>query len=99
MEAHLVVNRPEGHRFEAQVGGEVAFLEYALMGSQLTLIHTEVPEALAGQGVGSALAKTALDYARANQLKVNPLCPFVRNYLRHHPEYQDVLADRGGNAL
>ncbi|HEY3343848.1 MAG TPA: GNAT family N-acetyltransferase [Anaerolineaceae bacterium] len=92
MKPHLVVNHPEKQRFEAQVEGELAYLEYDLQGSQLTLIHTEVPETLAGQGVGSALAQTALETARANQLKVVPLCPFVRNYLGHHPEYQDVLA-------
>ena len=55
-------------------------------GKRLALIHTEVPEAPEGRGLASLLAKTALDYARSNDLTVVPICPFVRSYLEKHPD-------------
>jgi predicted GNAT family acetyltransferase len=54
-------------------------------------MHTRVPGELEGQGYGGALAKAALDYARANGLKVIPTCPFVSAYLRRHKEYADLV--------
>jgi hypothetical protein len=47
---------------------------------------------LEGQGIGSGLVKQALDAARAQNLKVVPMCSFVRGYIERHAEYQDLLA-------
>ena len=62
------------------------------MGDVLMLHHTEVPEALAGQGVAAALVQAALAWARAEGLKVRPTCSYVAAYMRRHPETQDLLA-------
>ncbi|MEP7028866.1 MAG: GNAT family N-acetyltransferase, partial [Candidatus Eisenbacteria bacterium] len=51
----------------------------------------EVPEALAGRGVANALARHALEAARARGLHVVPLCPFVASYIRRHDEYADLI--------
>ena len=59
-------------------------------GSRFT--HTEVPDALEGRGIGKRLVKAALDDARAQGLKVVPVCPFVKHYIENHPETQDLLA-------
>jgi uncharacterized protein len=32
-----------------------------------------------------------LDIARAEGLKVKPLCPFAKAYIERHPEYADLL--------
>ncbi len=58
---------------------------------QIVFTHTGVPPALEGRGIGSALAKTGLEYARANNLEVVPLCSFVRGYIERKPEYQDLV--------
>jgi uncharacterized protein len=79
-------------RFELAVDGEIAFIDYRLDGNKLTLVHTEVPEALEGRGVGGKIVKLALAYARANALTVIPECAFVRSYLERHPEERDVVA-------
>ena len=63
-------------------------LRYNIVGSQIILEHTEVDPKLRGKGVAGALAKTALDYARANKLTVIPVCPFVISFLARHPEYK-----------
>ena len=78
-------------RFELEQDGEVAYLEYALSGDVLELIHTEVPEKLEGKGMGSQLAQNALAYAREHKLKVDVMCPFVQAYIAKHPEYADLV--------
>ncbi len=87
----LVVDNSAEKRYETTTDDGVAFLNYMPAGSSRALVHTEVPEALEGQGIGSALAKFALEDARANGRKVIVTCPFVIAYLRRHPEYQDVV--------
>ena len=78
-------------RFEVTLGGDVAFAEYRLHPDHLTLPHTVVPPAFEGKGVGSALAKAALGYAREHGLKVKPLCPFIAGYISKHPEWADIV--------
>lgn len=88
-----VVNNEAGHRFEAKLEGGVAFAEYRLVDHGLILPHTVVPEAFEGRGVASALAKTALGYARDRDLKVIPTCPFISAYIQKHPEWRDIVHD------
>lgn len=86
-----VKNNPSRGRFEVLLDDAEAYLRYQQKGELIYLIHTEVPEGLEGQGIGSALAKTGLEFARQNGLQVIPLCPFVQSYLKRHPEYQELL--------
>jgi predicted GNAT family acetyltransferase len=78
-------------RFEIERNGEVAYLDYTLAGSILTLNHTEVPDKLRHMGLSSALAETALRYAREHNLKVDIVCPTVQQYIAKHPEYSDLV--------
>ena len=78
-------------RFEIERNGEVAYLEYSLSGNILELTHTEVPEKLRRMGLASVLAETALHLARQNNLKVDIICPMVREYVAKHPEYSDLV--------
>lgn len=87
-----VENNKAAQRFEANIEGQLAVLAYRLFPRHLVLDHTEVPKPLEGQGLGTKLARAALDFARANHLRVVPLCPFVAGYLRRHPEYQNLLS-------
>jgi uncharacterized protein len=80
-------------RYELGAGGQTARLSYDRTGGTIYLTHTEVPEELEGQGIGSRIVKHALDQARADGLKVAPWCPFVRAYIDRHPEYQDLVAE------
>ena len=81
-----VVNNPASSRFELADGAHIAVLEYRRSARRIDLIHTEVPEALRGRGIGDRLARAALDYARNEGLHVVAVCPFVRSYLRRHPD-------------
>lgn len=80
------------NRFELEDMGETAYLEFDLdSAGWITLLHTEVPEALRGRGIAGELAKTGLEYARDNQLKVDVICPLVANYIAKHPEFQPLV--------
>ena len=79
------------HCFELAADGHIATSQYELHDGVITFIHTEVPEALTGKGVGSHLVKGVLDQARGRGLQVVALCPFVKAYIEKHPEYADLL--------
>lgn len=79
------------HRFELDTDGHTAVAHYRLSPGVITFTHTEVPEALSGKGIGSRLARGALEAARAQGLKVVAECPFVRGYIAKHPEFADLL--------
>lgn len=83
-------------RLEIERDGHVAYLEYTLAGKVLQLIHSEVPEALRGQGIASELAHSALEWAREQGLKADIICPSVNAYVAKHPEYKDLVM--GGNS-
>lgn len=80
-------------RFEADVPGGVARADYRLDGSTMRLVHTEVPQHLENRGVAGRIVEAALEYARAHELKVEPVCPYVRAYMRKRPETFALLAD------
>ena len=90
--AHPVTHNPAQQRFEARPQGRLALCSYRQQGDVLVLHHTEVPDALQGQGVAADLVQAALDWARAQGLRVRPSCSYVAAYMRRHPETQDLLA-------
>jgi len=86
-----VTDNTEKHRFELAVDGHIAATYYKIAEGVITFIHTEVPPALGGKGIGSKLIRGALDQVREDGLKVIPQCPFVKAFIEKHPDYQDLL--------
>jgi uncharacterized protein len=86
-----VQNNTSARRYEMTVEGVTAFVTYHRVGAAVSLDHTEVPAALGGKGVGSALAKGTLDLVRSEGLKVLPRCQFIASFIGKHPQYQDLL--------
>jgi predicted GNAT family acetyltransferase len=81
-------------RYEARVDGHLAgMVLYERAGKHITFTHTEVGGTHEGEGIGSALARFALDDAAANKLTVRPHCPFIRSWLKRHPDYQHLVSD------
>ena len=85
-------NEAEG-RYELAVDGQRAIAVYERRGDVLAFTHTEVPDALEGEGVGSRLVEGALADVRARGLKMIPACSFVAAYVERHPDVQDQVAD------
>jgi predicted GNAT family acetyltransferase len=86
-----VLHNAANQRFEMDLDGQLSVLEYTFKNHRLFLMHTEVPSALQNQGLGTKLAHAALEYARQNDLAVVATCPFVKEYVGGHPEYQSFV--------
>lgn len=83
-------------RYEAQQGETVVgVLLYEVDGDVVTFTHTEVDPQAEGTGVGSTLARRALDDARASGRRVVPACPFVKAWIGRHREYADLVQPSG----
>ena len=82
---HVIHNKSR-NRFEIQIESYTAELTYRLQGDTILFTHTGVPPALEGQGIGSKLVQTGLEYARANNLRVKSICWFVSGYIQRRPE-------------
>jgi predicted GNAT family acetyltransferase len=89
--AESVRNNEKEGRFELDVDGELAVSYYKIRGKTIYFTHTEVPSAAEGRGIGNILARVALDYARANRLRVVPRCKFIAAFIKRHPEYQELV--------
>jgi predicted GNAT family acetyltransferase len=79
--------------FEAiEDGKEAGKMTYTWAGdSKFIIDHTEVSEEFNGKGVGKKLLMATVDYARNNNLKIIPLCPFAKSVFDKTEEIRDVL--------
>lgn len=73
-------------------GTRVARLTYAREGNRIDLLHTEVDGSLRGTGAGGKLVDAAVEWARAERIRIHPLCSFAKAVFAKTPEYGDVLA-------
>ena len=80
------------NRFELDLGGTLALLDYQRRGQVLALNYAEVPAAFAGRGVGSRLVREVLELVRSRGERVVPRCSFVVAYMQCHPEFDDLRA-------
>jgi predicted GNAT family acetyltransferase len=76
----------DDHRFVYVEEGIEAQLVYLEEDGELVLVHTEVPDALRGRGIGGRLVRAAAERASITGETVVPLCPFTRKWLQEHPE-------------
>ena len=92
----LAVNEA-GHRFEMNVDGYIAFIEYSQSPGKIALLHTEVPAELEGKGAATAIIEKGLEYIEKNNFKLIPLCPLVVAYLNRHPEWKRIVDEEVKN--
>ncbi len=95
LDSITVTNNEEAQRFEAQVDGLRALLTYRRFPDRIVFNHIEVPPHLESRGLAAKLARTALDFARANHFRVVPLCPYVAAFIGKHAEYHDLVSAEG----
>ena len=88
---NAVVRDDRANRFELILPDGTAELVFRRTGNRLLVVHTGVPDALGGRGIGGQLVRAAVDHARAEGLTVVPNCPFARDWLRRHPEVAEAV--------
>ncbi len=81
-------------RFEIEVDGHIAFINYGEFGNQIALVHTEVPEVLAGKGVAAALVEKTLKHIEEHDKLLLPFCPYVFAYIKKHPEWKRIVSKK-----
>ena len=80
---HELIDNAAEKRYEFDLDGDLAMIEYIKAQGFIVLTHTEVPEKYEGQGIGSELTRAVLEDLRQ--------CPFVAQYIYRHPEWADVV--------
>jgi len=73
-------------------GKRLAEMTYTVAGSRVIIDHTTVDDALRGTGAGKKLVEAAVQWARAENVKILPLCPFAKSVFDKTPAYADVLS-------
>lgn len=95
-----IIHNADVQRFETVIDGNTAYLSYEILDEQtLNYSHTIVPNTLGGRGIGSALVKFALDYAKQTSQKVVPSCSFVAVYINKNPQYQDLIKHKTASLI
>lgn len=90
--AELVIEHDiPGGRFYTDVDGYEAELDYIREENRMVITHTGVPSEIGGRGVAAAMTVAALNYARANALRVVPACEYAAAFVRRHGEYADLV--------
>ena len=91
----MVNHEKSGHRGAfvwMQEGKRLAEMTYTVAGSRVIIDHTTVDDSLRGQGIGAKLVRGAVDWARSDNVKLMPLCPYAKSVFDKTPDYSDVLA-------
>jgi len=92
MEIKFEQSGSKGSFYIEEQGKRLAEMTFSKAGDQRMIIdHTEVSDALRGKGAGKQLVSAAVDYARANGIKILPLCPFAKSVFDKVTAFSDVL--------
>jgi predicted GNAT family acetyltransferase len=86
-------DRDRGRYIVTKDGRFAGYSEYELAPGRITFTHTVVKPEFEGQGIGSRLARHAVDDALSRDLRITPVCPFIRAWLDRHDQY-DSNVDR-----
>ena len=86
-----LIKNEDKKRFEIEVNGHFAFIDYRESSHQISLIHTEAEPELAGTGAASAVVEKTLQYIKESGKKLLPFCPYVFAYIKKHPEWKAIV--------
>lgn len=89
-----LVKNEKKKRFEIEIDGHFAFIDFKEFGSQMALVHTETEAELAGKGAASAVVEKTLQYLDDKNIVLLPFCPFVFAYIKKHPEWKRIVSPK-----
>lgn len=79
------------HRFEIEVDGHLAFIDFKETRNRISLVHTEAAPELKGTGAAAALVEKTLKFIEEDGRKLMPYCPFVYAYIKKNPEWKRIV--------
>jgi predicted GNAT family acetyltransferase len=91
----MIQHDHSGHRgafFLERDGKRLAEMTYTVAGTRVIIDHTDVDASLRGTGTGAMLVRAAVEWARKENARLMPLCPYAKSVFEKTPEYSDVLA-------
>ncbi len=91
MENFKVINNKEKHRFEVNLGTDIAYMEYRFQSGTQVLMHTYVPEKYRGKGNAAKFIQEVLDIVRKSRKQVMVNCAAVSRFIKINPDYNDVV--------
>lgn len=97
LESIELVKNETDKQFELTVEGHRAFIQFHEISDRISLVHTEVPEELAGKGVGTAIVEKTLNFIEKSGKVLMPYCPFVFAYIKRHPEWKHIVSEKYPN--
>lgn len=89
-----VADDPVRGRYELEVDGQIVFATYRRDGDIVYIPHVEAPPGLRGTGAAGRLMRGVMEKARAEGLRVAPLCGYASAWILRHREFHDLLAQR-----
>lgn len=89
-----LVKNEEKKRFEIEVNGHYAFINYGEREKYIALVHTETDPELAGTGAAKAVVEKTLQYIEDHDKLLMPYCPYVFAYIKRHPEWKRIVSER-----
>jgi len=96
LEALEVIHNEAEKRFEVWIDGYLSKLDYIQDGKNFVITHVGVYPELRGQGVAGKITQVGLEYAKANSLRVIPMCSYAAAYIRRNPQYAGLMKQQVG---
>jgi len=81
-------------RFEIEINGHYAFIDYKEMSSKIALIHTEAEPELAGTGAAAAVVEKTLDFIEKSGKKLLPYCPYILAFIKKNREWKRIVDEK-----
>ncbi len=88
-----VIHEKENKRFIIYTDGGEAYVEYRLDNNEMDLYHTFTNPALRGKGLAALVARAALEFAKENNLKVIPTCPYIQTFISRNVEFKNLVEE------
>jgi predicted GNAT family acetyltransferase len=88
-----VIHDKKSERFVAEIEGYEAYASYSLHENIIKLYSTFTPYHLRGRGIAETIVEHVFNYARDNNLKVEPACSYVQTFLTRNEEFNDLIVD------
>ena len=85
-----VSHNPANHSFEVWIDGQLSKLDYIQDGKNFVITHVGVYPEHRGQGIAAKIVEAGLQYAKANSLRVIPMCSYAAAYIRRNPQHLEL---------